>query len=150
MGMEPIEHLTASPEETEALGAELALRLRRGDLVALYGQLGSGKTVFARGLARGLGVTEPVTSPTFALMHIYEGRDIELCHVDLYRLSSPDDLTAAGITEFLDDPALIKVVEWAERLGDRPPAATLRVELRAAGEGLRRICLQPSAAGETD
>src|ERR1051326_7937797 len=79
---------TATPEETEAAGAELARKLEPGDLVLVAGELGSGKTTFVRGAAKALGVTDPVTSPTFTIGQVYGGGDIEMAHIDLYRLHS--------------------------------------------------------------
>lgn len=107
--------LTTSPEETEALGMRLGRILAPPALLLLRGDLGAGKTCFVRGLARGLDipVDEPVTSPTYALMHHYQGRH-DLYHFDLYRLSGWTDLVEIGFDEYIDS-GKITVVEWSER-----------------------------------
>jgi len=127
---------TRSPEETRALGEALARRLSPGDLVALLGDLGAGKTTFVQGLARGLGVPPEVyvTSPSFTLVNEYPGR-VPLFHVDLYRLS-PEETEELGLAEMLSRGVM--VVEWAERLpaGFRPRFV---VRFKYEGENLRRI-----------
>jgi len=107
--------LTNAPEETEALGRRLGAILAPPVLLLLRGDLGSGKTCFVRGLARGLGVPadEPVTSPTYALMHHYQGRH-DLYHFDLYRLSGWADLLEIGFDEYIESGKIV-VVEWSER-----------------------------------
>jgi tRNA threonylcarbamoyladenosine biosynthesis protein TsaE len=107
------ERRTASPEETEAVGEELAAKLRVGDLLLLAGELGAGKTTFVRGLARGLGVIAAVQSPTFQLVRVYPGR-IQLAHVDIYRLESGADLGDLGLDDLLDQGVV--AVEWGDRL----------------------------------
>jgi len=106
---------TTSPEETEALGRRLGKILSPPALLLLSGDLGAGKTCFVRGLARGLDVAadEPVTSPTYALMHHYQGRH-DLYHFDLYRLSGWGDLLEIGFDEYIESGKII-VVEWSER-----------------------------------
>jgi tRNA threonylcarbamoyladenosine biosynthesis protein TsaE len=107
-----VNRVTHSPEETEAFAAELAERSRPGDLIVLVGGLGAGKTRFVRGFARALGVDEPVTSPTFALVHNYEGR-VPVLHADLYRMVSEHEVLDLGIDEALADGA-IALVEWGD------------------------------------
>ena len=97
-----MEFWTQSPEETEALGAALASSLRPGQVVAFRGPLGAGKTAFTRGLARGLGVTGPVTSPTYTIVNEYTGGRMPLFHFDMYRLSSEEDLFDIGWEDYLD------------------------------------------------
>ena len=129
---------------TQALGVRLGRLLQAGDMVCLYGDLGSGKTTLTQGLARGLGVPSGVRvrSPSFVLMHRYEGR-VPVYHVDLYRLDTPGDLDDIGLRELFDGDAVI-IVEWAERLGSLCPASRLDVTLRygLAGE-TRQITLHP-------
>jgi tRNA threonylcarbamoyladenosine biosynthesis protein TsaE len=130
---------TASPEETERAGAELAATLAPGDVVLVSGELGAGKTTFVRGAARALGVTEPVTSPTFVVGHLYEPG---VAHLDLYRLAGLDG-EDPGLLEPYFGPDLVTFVEWPERrglealLGERRVAR--HVELAHAGGDRRRL-----------
>lgn len=107
------ERVTRSAAETEALGEELAASLAPGDLLLLAGELGAGKTTFVRGLARGLGATATVQSPTFTLVRVYPGR-VQLAHVDLYRLESTAELAELGLEELLEEGVV--AVEWGDRL----------------------------------
>lgn len=145
---------THSPEETERFGEALGRHLRPGDVVALIGDLGTGKTCLTRGIARGSGIRDDslVSSPTFVLVHEYpvyprrateENTDISdepvsLYHLDLYRLRSGEDLEGIGGEEILGGNG-IAVVEWAERAEDLLPPQTLRVELTTVDESIRRI-----------
>jgi tRNA threonylcarbamoyladenosine biosynthesis protein TsaE len=104
---------TSSPEETEAAGEALAATLAVGDLLLLAGELGAGKTTFVRGVARGLGISARVQSPTFQLVRVYPGR-IQLAHVDLYRLESAAELADLGLDDLLDEGVV--AVEWGDRL----------------------------------
>lgn len=132
-----------SPTHTRAFGGTLAQVLRPGDLLALCGALGAGKTQFVKGLAAGLGVPddEPVVSPTFVLVREYVGRR-KLYHVDAYRLSDPQELLALGLEEMLDDPAGIVALEWADRVPRALPAYRWWIELAHAGESTRELELQ--------
>ena len=107
------EVVTAGAEETEAQGERLGERLRPGDLVLLAGPLGTGKTTFVRGLARGCGSEAHVSSPTFQLVRIYPGR-VQLAHVDLYRVKAAPELADLGLDELLDEGAM--VIEWGDRI----------------------------------
>ena len=129
---------TTCAAETEALAAGLAPHLAAGDLLCLHGELGTGKTCFVRGLARGLGVTRPVTSPSFVLVHEYRGR-LPLYHVDLYRLEGRevDDL---GLEELREQAVM--AIEWADRLPRRLPGPVVLVHLREAGESAREIAVE--------
>ena len=124
---------TASPEETEALGEELGRRLRIGDLVLLSGELGAGKTTFVRGVARGIGSSDSVASPTFQLVRVYRG-GIQLAHVDLYRIESSVEMRDLGLDELLDQGAA--VVEWGERLDD---VRVARIHFDVLGDDRRRL-----------
>lgn len=125
--------------ETQALGERLGALLREGDVVLLSGDLGSGKTRLAQGIARGLGVRAPVASPTFVLMNEYEGR-LRLFHADLYRLEGAevDDLEPLEQAE-----RGVLVVEWPERAADGLPGDGLLVTLEHAGDERRRITIEP-------
>src|SRR2546426_299707 len=107
---------THSATETIAFGRTLAEELRAGDVVALSGELGSGKTCLVKGIASGLGITQDVTSPTFTIIHEYRSGRLPLYHVDLYRLDSLPQALAAGIEDYLGRDG-ITVIEWAERIG---------------------------------
>jgi tRNA threonylcarbamoyladenosine biosynthesis protein TsaE len=107
--------ISHSPAETAGVGEELGRRAQAGQVVALRGELGAGKTQLVKGLARGLGITARVQSPTFALVNVYAGGRLPLFHLDLYRLDSREQIARAGIEEFLQ-PAGVAVIEWAERL----------------------------------
>jgi len=136
---------SGSPEETEALGARIAARLRPGALVLLSGDLGSGKTTLIRGACRALGVTGPVTSPTFTIGQRYEGGRLPISHLDLYRLESLEDEDPALLDDYLG-PDGVAFVEWpgagATRLG-RP---ALELRLAHAGEEGRRIEVEWNSA----
>jgi len=126
-----------SERETERAGAELAQRLRPGDVVALYGGLGAGKTAFVRGLAAGLGVRGRVTSPTYTIVNEYEGR-MALFHFDMYRLGSADELFEIGWEEYLSRGGVC-AVEWSENIEGALPEDAVKVFLSADGEHTRRI-----------
>jgi tRNA threonylcarbamoyladenosine biosynthesis protein TsaE len=129
---------TASAEQTEALGAQLASRLRAGDVVLLTGELGSGKTTLVRGIARALGVRGPVTSPTFTIGQRYAGDGIVVSHIDLYRLGA---LAAEepGLLEDYLGGGEIALVEWPQEAGRELPLATVAVTLAHGGGDRRRV-----------
>ena len=112
-----MEQVTNSPAETEALGAALAEELKPGAVVAFTGDLGAGKTAFVRGLARGLGIAERVTSPTFTIVNEYEGGRLPLFHFDMYRLDSADELFDIGWEDYLARGGVC-AVEWSENVSD--------------------------------
>ena len=126
-----------SPEETRALAARLAKTLNAGDIVLLSGPLGAGKTEFTRGLAEGLACDEPVSSPTFALMHLYHGGRLPLAHLDLYRLESVD-LYELGADDISGESVL--AIEWPERLARSEPEA-IDVRIAIEEDGARTISL---------
>jgi len=147
---------------TEAFAAGLAARLPPGTVVPLYGDLGSGKTVFARGVARGLGITEPVTSPTFAIAQEYRAPGgLWLYHLDLYRIANDAEALAFGLEEYLFAPHAVTLVEWPERIAGLLAAEeaggggrVLPVSLENDGEDRRRIrvpaCLIPVPSRTSD
>lgn len=133
-----------SPAQTEALAAQLAELCGPGDLLLLTGGIGAGKTVFARGFARALGVTEPVTSPTFVLHSIYDSGRLPMNHFDLYRLEAQAEVDELAIWEFMD--GAVTLVEWADRSkGFEAPFVALAFEL-APAETERRVTI--TATGE--
>jgi tRNA threonylcarbamoyladenosine biosynthesis protein TsaE len=135
---------TGGPEATERAGAQLASRLRPGDVVLVSGELGAGKTTFVRGALRALGVTGPVTSPTFVVGHAYEGRGGPLAHLDLYRLAGMGD-EDPGLLEPFFAPGTIAFVEWPERATGAWPGERVaaRVRLAHAGGDRRTIEVEP-------
>lgn len=112
-----MEVISNSPQETEALGQKLAAQLSPGDIIAFSGDLGSGKTAFTRGLAKGLGIEERVTSPTFTIVNEYEGGRLPLFHFDMYRLVSSDELFDIGWEDYLSRGGVC-AVEWSENVED--------------------------------
>ena len=128
---------TDSAEATRALGARLGQAARPGDVIALSGDLGAGKTCLVQGLAAGLGVGGPVTSPTFVLVAEYAGR-LPLYHVDLYRTESLEEIRALGLEEMLHGDG-VTVIEWAEKADPILPARTIHVRIEGAGEEPREV-----------
>lgn len=108
--------LTRSAKQTSSLGESIAQSLTGGEIIALIGGLGAGKTAFTKGLARGLGITGTVSSPTFAILNIYEGR-LRLCHYDAYRLSGAAEAMDIGLDEYFGQKDCVCVIEWADNLG---------------------------------
>ena len=134
-----MESISNSVEETEDLGADLASRLPAGAVVAFTGDLGAGKTAFVRGMARALGVTERVTSPTFTIVNEYEGGRLPLFHFDMYRLGSADELYDIGWEDYLARGGVC-AVEWSEIVRDALEPGCIRVDLRRGErDGQRRI-----------
>jgi tRNA threonylcarbamoyladenosine biosynthesis protein TsaE len=129
---------TADPIETEALGAELASRLSAGDVVLVAGELGSGKTTLVRGAARALGVSDPVTSPTFNIGHRYRGRNVIVSHLDLYRLESVEEEDPELLGEYFGS-GRIAFVEWPEAASPDLADARVCVTLVHEGADRRRI-----------
>lgn len=133
--------LTHSPQETQHLGRNLAGRLRRGDIVALYGNLGAGKTVFVRGICEGMGL-EPrdVTSPTFTIVHEYSAGRLPVYHFDAYRVDRIDEFYGLGYEEYFFGDG-ISVVEWADRIEPLLPEDAFRIRIAHRGDDDRRIAL---------
>ena len=136
--MKPVRYHSRSAAETMALGSRLARHLTKGDIVCLSGELGSGKTTFTKGIARGLRIHHhQVVSPSFVLLNRYAGR-IPLFHFDFYRVVEPQEISAIGCEEYLYDDG-IAVVEWAERLGPLLPRDYIAVRFLTTGEDRRNI-----------
>ncbi|MFP4373490.1 MAG: tRNA (adenosine(37)-N6)-threonylcarbamoyltransferase complex ATPase subunit type 1 TsaE [Spirochaetaceae bacterium] len=134
---------SASPEETRRVAAVLAAELRAGSVIALHGDLGSGKTTFVKGLAAALGVQDLVTSPSFSLIQEYEGQ-VPFFHVDLYRLQGPQEVELLDLAPVLDAGG-ITVIEWAERAGDTLPEHAIHVTLRVEQDAARSITVEEPA-----
>lgn len=129
---------TNSPAQTEAAGEALARLLEAGEMIAYRGGLGMGKTTFTRGLARGLGCTDEVSSPTFTLINEYRGGRINLCHLDAYRLQSPDELLDTGFYDYLD-AGWAAAVEWSEQVA---VDAAITVSFERIGDTTRIIRME--------
>ena len=131
-------YVSNSEGETEDLGRRLGLRLGPGAVVAYTGDLGAGKTAFVRGLARGLGIPDRVTSPTFTIVNEYEGGRLPLFHFDLYRLGSSDELFDIGWEDYLSRGGVC-AVEWSENVADALEEDAIRVDLRRGESDGQRI-----------
>jgi tRNA threonylcarbamoyladenosine biosynthesis protein TsaE len=130
---------SVSPEGTAAAGEALGRDLTAGDVVALYGELGAGKTCFVQGLARGLGVTSHATSPTFVLVNEYRGR-LPVHHVDAYRTGSLAELIDLGLLDLMGGDG-VTVIEWADKAEPLLPARTVRVSIEGVGDEPRTLTI---------
>jgi tRNA threonylcarbamoyladenosine biosynthesis protein TsaE len=138
-------HVTDTIEETYALAESLAGTIKPGQFIALRGDLGSGKTTFTKGFAKGLGITKHITSPTFLIIKTYEvSRDDirKLYHLDLYRLRSEKEIEEIGIAEIINDPFGVVIVEWAERMGNLLPKERIDINLEYIDERKRKITIE--------
>lgn len=140
-----IEIVSSSPEETAALGERIASRLGQGSVVALRGGLGAGKTCFVKGIARGLGINENVTSPTYTIISEYRGI-IPLYHIDAYRLAGDDDFENTGAGELMSGEG-ISVIEWSERIPNSLPPNAIIIEIAIRGQEERLIRIDGSHLG---
>ncbi|MDP2921752.1 MAG: tRNA (adenosine(37)-N6)-threonylcarbamoyltransferase complex ATPase subunit type 1 TsaE [Candidatus Omnitrophota bacterium] len=134
--------ITNSAEETMAIGEKLAKKLMPGDVVALYGNLGSGKTTFTKGIGRGLGVKDPsrINSPTFVLIKEYRGR-VPVCHIDLYRLDDLKDIEDLAIEEYIYGD-WVTVIEWAEKMECLLPEKRISVKLKLKSGDKREVVIE--------
>jgi tRNA threonylcarbamoyladenosine biosynthesis protein TsaE len=137
---------TNSPEETEALGRSLARELTPGDVVALMGELGSGKTCFVQGIASGLDIKGYIKSPSFTMVNVYEGGAFPLYHIDLFRVSSGGELDGLGLEEYIYGDG-VSVIEWADRAIGMLPERAIIVKFFYTGETQRRIEFERREAG---
>ena len=135
-----MQYITNSPAQTEAVGAALGKNIKSGTVIAYRGDLGAGKTAFTRGLARGLGYAEPVTSPTYTIVNEYLGGRLPLFHFDMYRLKSSDDLWDIGWEDYLERGGVC-AVEWSENVEDAMENA-IYVTIEKIGDEARRITIE--------
>ena len=135
-----MQFITNAPRETEELAKKLAGILKPGTVIAYRGDLGAGKTAFTRGLARGLGISDPVTSPTYTIVNEYLGGTMPLFHFDMYRLASSDDLFDIGWEDYLERGGIC-AVEWSENVADAMEDA-LFITIEKTGEESRRITIE--------
>lgn len=136
-----VELVSHSVEETHRIGQALARQLGPDDVLLMLGDMGAGKSELTRGIARGLGVTGYVTSPTFTILQVHEGR-LPLYHFDWYRLGSAEELYELSMDEYLQNGG-VAVVEWPSRAPEAVPDTYLEVKLTPMGDSERRICLTP-------
>ena len=126
--MTTTEYTSRSAEETERIGYEFGMKLRKGDVISLRGSLGAGKTVLAKGIAKALSINEAIVSPTFTIVQEYDEGKIPMFHLDLYRLSGDDEFESMGGEEFLY-PDGVTLIEWSEKIDDMLPDTTIFVEI---------------------
>ncbi len=131
---------TKDVSETEDLGRKIGEKLKKGDVVSLRGSLGAGKTVLAKGIARALGITEAIVSPTFTLVQEYDGRE-KLYHLDIYRLSGEDEFESMGGEEFLY-PDGISLIEWSEKIDSMLPPSTIYIDITINDDLTRKITIK--------
>jgi len=136
--------ISKSPEETKKIAGKIVSNLKAGGVIALFGELGSGKTTFAQGLAEGLGIKERIISPTFVLVREhriknYESRIRKLYHIDLYRVESESELGSIGFREILSNPENIVLIEWAEKAQHVLPEKRIEVHMEHIGEFQRKL-----------
>lgn len=131
--------ITKSPEETERLAERIANTLEGTELIAMFGDLGAGKTAFTRGLAKGLGIDDGVSSPTFALVHEYSGK-YTVDHFDMYRVTSWDDLYTTGFFDYMDSGVM--VIEWSENIVDFLPENRINITIKHLSENEREITVE--------
>ena len=136
-----LDFISHSEAQTRRLGARLAELLTSGDVLSLVGDLGSGKTRWAQGVCQGLGVTEPVNSPTFTLVNEYQGR-VPVFHIDLYRVSDPSELGTFGLEDYLFGSG-ISLIEWGDRASTVLPSSYLTIALYFIEDTKRRVVIQP-------
>jgi tRNA threonylcarbamoyladenosine biosynthesis protein TsaE len=135
--------VSRSCDDTIKIGRRLAGGLRQGDIICLFGELGSGKTVLTQGIAEGIGFKRhQISSPTFVIIRQHEQGKLPLYHFDLYRLRSSEDIQALGYEEYFFGEG-VSVVEWPDRLGCLLPNEYLRIEIEVISENSRRFCLHP-------
>ncbi len=132
-----VDIVSSSPAMTEEIGEKIAAQLKGGEVIALFGGMGMGKTAFTRGLARGLGIKGGVSSPTFALVHEYHGK-LTVYHFDMYRVSGWDDLYSTGFFDYLDTGAVL-VIEWSENIESALPPNAIRIEIESGANENERI-----------
>jgi len=131
-------YITHSAQETVDLGEKIGSLLKSGDVIAITGTLAAGKTTITKGIAKALGITDVVTSPTFCLISEYEGTKMPLYHMDVYRLDGPEDFINLGVEDMLDGDGVC-IVEWSEKVSSELPKRTIKIEITPLEDGSRQI-----------
>ncbi len=134
-----MEYISKSDKETRAFAAVLSKKLSAGTVIAFCGDLGAGKTCFTRGLCEGVGFCGEVSSPTFAIVNVYEGGTLPIYHFDMYRVTGWDDLETTGFFEYTDRADGITVVEWSENVHAALPDSTIFIDIKKLDENARKI-----------
>ena len=138
-----MEYVSNSCSDTEKIAYDFSQKLKSGDVVCMYGEMGVGKTAFVRGLARGLDITEPITSPTFTIVNEYSGR-LTLYHFDVYRIDDPDEMYEIGYDEYIDGDG-VSVIEWPQLIDDMLPYKRYNVTISKnydMGDDFRKITIE--------
>ena len=138
-----MQFISNCPDDTKKIAADMALKLKEGDVICLYGDLGAGKTAFVQGLAVGLGIDEHITSPTFTIVNEYGGR-LPLYHFDVYRISDSDEMYEVGFDEYVYGEG-VSVIEWPQLIGDILPDKRYDIEIKkdlSKGEDYREIIVR--------
>lgn len=136
-----LKFITHSPDETIQTAEKIAKTLKAGDVIAYTGGLGAGKTTFTRGLAKGLGLGDVVTSPTFTIVNEYRGEKLTLYHFDMYRIQNSDDLESTGYYDYPLEESIF-AVEWSENIADVLPENTIYINIRSLDENTREITVK--------
>ncbi len=131
---------TRNENDTRSVASEFSRTLKPGDIVALEGALGAGKTVFVKGITQAFGVRERVTSPTFTLINEYRGEHV-IYHMDFYRLNTPEEIRDIGVEDYFYNSGIC-LVEWAEKMGDIYPETAIKVSIRHTGDNSREITIE--------
>jgi len=139
--------LTSSAKQTSNLAKKFAKKLRGGEIIGLIGELGTGKTVFVKGLATGLGIKKNITSPTFVLMKIYQIQNPKskiqnLVHIDAYRIKSEQDIVSIGAEEYFNQSNTVTAIEWADKIGKILPLNATMITLKNKGKNTRQITIK--------
>lgn len=134
-----MEIIIKSLEDTEILAEQISKQITTGDIICLVGDLGTGKTTFSKGLCNALGVSEPVTSPTFSIVNEYHGRDFKINHFDVYRLGGIEELYDIGFDEYIFSDGSISIIEWADIIDEALPKEALWIFIDFSGESYRRF-----------
>ena len=134
-----VEKITSSEEETELFAEELSSIIKGSDIICYFGEVGAGKTVFTRGLCKGLGVTGYVNSPSYIILNQYTGKDNTIYHYDLYRISDAEELTEIGFYDFAGKENSITIIEWSEKLEDELPKQRIDIIIEVIDETKRKF-----------